>query len=328
VVNVDTNKMSMKGNKDEKFVEERRALLERFLREIAQYDYLIESKEFKVFARGTGEVTSELEKMPPQSPIQILEKYRLNFKIDEDQANSETARYKDKINIFQTFLRKAIVSLEKQKKEFKEYAAAQDDSYGHYQRVYAAFIKFEETAVDYYADGDRALRIMTHPSAAELSTNIDETIKSWKNPFREAWLWIKGELLDVRGMMDAMNGRDAVIQKQLKTEQKIRDKQKELDKMTLGKTTLKSFFKTKSGVEKDILNYQADIEAMNVDVEDYRKLINFITIYHGQLAIDKFKKAKLLQYQKMLNFFAVREIGNAHVSATLYHSILELNEQK
>ena len=37
----------MKGNKDEKFVEERRALLERFLREIAQYDYLIESKEFK-----------------------------------------------------------------------------------------------------------------------------------------------------------------------------------------------------------------------------------------------------------------------------------------
>ena len=41
VVNIDTSKMSMKGNKDEKFVEERRALLERFLREIAQYDYLV-----------------------------------------------------------------------------------------------------------------------------------------------------------------------------------------------------------------------------------------------------------------------------------------------
>lgn len=101
---------------------------------------------------------------------------------------------------------------------------------------------------------------MTHPTASELTTNIDETIKSWKNPFREAWIWIKGELLDVRGMMDAMNGRDAVIQKQLKTEEKIREKQKELDKMTLGKTTLKSFFKTKSTIEKDILNYQADIE--------------------------------------------------------------------
>ena len=50
--------------------------------------------------------------MPDQTPIQILEKYRLNFKMDEDQAASELARYKDKINIFQAFLRKAIVSLE------------------------------------------------------------------------------------------------------------------------------------------------------------------------------------------------------------------------
>ena len=52
---------------------------------------------------------------------------------------------------------------------------------------------------------------MTHPTASELSNNIDETIKAWKNPFREAWLWIKGELLDVRGMMDAMNGCEGVI---------------------------------------------------------------------------------------------------------------------
>ena len=44
---------------------------------------------------------------------------------------------------------------------------------------------------------------------------------------------------------------------------------------------MKSFFKSKSTIEKDILNYQSDIEQMNVDVEDYRKLINFITIYHG-----------------------------------------------
>jgi sorting nexin-1/2 len=200
--------MQVKGNKDEKFVEERRALLERFLREIAHYDYLVESKEFKIFARGTGEVTDELNKLPPQAPIQILEKYRLNFKIDEDQPAAEIARYKDKINIFQAFLKKAIVSLEKQKKEFKEYATAQDDSYNHYERIYAAFIKFEETAVDYYGDGDRNLRVMTHPSANDLVNSIDETIKSWKNPFREAWIWIKGELLDVRGMMDAMNGRD------------------------------------------------------------------------------------------------------------------------
>jgi hypothetical protein len=44
---------------------------------------------------------------------------------------------------------------------------------------------------------------------------------------------------------------------------------------------LKSFFKSKSGKEQDILKYQAAIEQANVDIEEYRKLINFISIYQG-----------------------------------------------
>jgi len=32
--------------------------------------------------------------------VEILEKYRLNFSIDEDQANSEMLLYKDKISTF------------------------------------------------------------------------------------------------------------------------------------------------------------------------------------------------------------------------------------
>jgi len=67
-------------NKDEQFVEFRRALLERFMRECSKYEYLIESKEFKIFSRGTGEVDGQLYKLPRQTPTQILEKYRLNFK--------------------------------------------------------------------------------------------------------------------------------------------------------------------------------------------------------------------------------------------------------
>ena len=51
--------------------------------------------------------------------------------------------------------------------------------------------------------------------------------------------------------------------------------------MTLGKTTLKSFFKTKSTIEKDILTYQSEVESITNEIEDYRKLINFIQIYHG-----------------------------------------------
>lgn len=70
---------------NDQFTEERRSLLERFMKEIAKYDYIIYSKEFKVFARGKGEIDKVLFSLPKQTPMQVLEKYRLNFKIDEEQ---------------------------------------------------------------------------------------------------------------------------------------------------------------------------------------------------------------------------------------------------
>lgn len=75
----------MVNQNSENFVEERRELLERFMKEIGKYDYIVFSKEFKVFARGKGEIDKVLYSLPKQTPMQVLEKYRLNFKLDEDQ---------------------------------------------------------------------------------------------------------------------------------------------------------------------------------------------------------------------------------------------------
>ena len=66
-------------NKDDTFVELRRGLLERFLRECSKYSWLVESQEMKIFARQGGEVDGVLFKLQPENPTKILEKYRLNF---------------------------------------------------------------------------------------------------------------------------------------------------------------------------------------------------------------------------------------------------------
>ncbi len=101
----------MIGDKEQGFIEERRQLLERFIRECAKYEFIVESKEFKIFSRQGGEVNEVLEKLPRQTPSQILEKYRLNFpKINEDQP-TEIARYRERINIFNVFLTKALINM-------------------------------------------------------------------------------------------------------------------------------------------------------------------------------------------------------------------------
>jgi len=96
----------------EEFVEERRSLLCRFMKEIAKYDYIIFSKEFKIFARGKGEIDKVLFALPKQTPMQVLEKYRLNFKINEEQDAAAMSTYKDRIAIFQQFLKKSISIME------------------------------------------------------------------------------------------------------------------------------------------------------------------------------------------------------------------------
>lgn len=90
---------------------------------------------------------------------------------------------------------------------------------------------------------------------------------------------------------------------------------------------MKSFFKSKSQKESNILQLKASIEITEQEIADFKKLIQFLTIYHGQIAIPKFKVAKAKVYLKALNNFCVREISNAHLTATLYHSMLEMGEK-
>lgn len=87
-------------------------------------------------------------------------------------------------------------------------------------------------------------------------------------------------------------------------------------------------FKSKSQKESNILTLQASIEIADQEVQDFKKLITFLTIYHGQVAIPKFKVTKSKLYLKMLNTFCVKEISNAHLTATLFHSLLELAKKE
>lgn len=52
------------GNKDLKFINERRFYLERFLKKLSAFKYIINSEEFQVFARPQGDIEKTLSKLP------------------------------------------------------------------------------------------------------------------------------------------------------------------------------------------------------------------------------------------------------------------------
>lgn len=81
------------GNKDVRFIIERRYFLERFVLQLSIIPALVESNEFQTFMRPTAQLQSievpDIEKLlkdiPQEPPSRILAKYKEVFQVSEEQ---------------------------------------------------------------------------------------------------------------------------------------------------------------------------------------------------------------------------------------------------
>jgi sorting nexin-1/2 len=192
------------GNNDDKFVEERRNLLERFMKELAKYDYLTQSREFKIFARDKGDLDKVLNNLVKQTPMQVLEKYRLNFNVEEEQPASAVQKYKENIIEFQQFCKKVIPVMELQKRQLKRMIQVRDAQDASYKSIVTCLLKYEDNNLEYYSDSDHTKRNLTNPGKGDFKEQSDTAFKALKNPYRDAYYWLKGELLDIKGMNEAL----------------------------------------------------------------------------------------------------------------------------
>lgn len=191
--------------------------------------------------------------------------------------------------------------MEIQKKQLKRMIANRDEQNLSYTTIMQGLIKYEDNNVEYVSESDASRRILTNPATgSEFTDRFLQQCKTLRNPYKDAYYWLKGELLDLKGLKSALEGRESVVKLQSGTESKKRSDQQELEKLSQGKTTIKSLFKSKSSKEGEILNLQAAIEVANKDIEDFKKLVNFLTIYHGEVAIQKFKQEKSRGYLRVL----------------------------
>jgi hypothetical protein len=195
---------------------------------------------------------------------------------------SDLQSYKENILNFGQFMKKAIPVMEVQKQQLKRMIETREQQNTAYAQIVAAVTKYEDNNIEYYSESDVSRKIVTNPvTGTEFVDRYQNQIKSLKNPFKEGYYWLKGELLDLKGLQQAMAGRDAVVSKLANAENKKRSDIVEHEKLSQGKTTLKSLFKSKSGKETEMANLQNIIDATVKDIEDYKKLIDFLTVYHG-----------------------------------------------
>jgi hypothetical protein len=70
------------GNKDIKFLNERRFYLERFLKKMSPYKFVLDSSEFQCFARPSSDVEKSLNALPKVTTAEVVERMKKELDID------------------------------------------------------------------------------------------------------------------------------------------------------------------------------------------------------------------------------------------------------
>jgi sorting nexin-1/2 len=130
------------GNKEEKFLEERRYFLERFLQKMATVDFILTSDEFKVFSRLNGDIEKALSSLPKLSPDLILDRFKNSFEVECSPTKEKCLHSKAVISDFTAFYSKILPILQTIKQNVKGLAPVT-------QQQKEEYVEFLEMLGDY-----------------------------------------------------------------------------------------------------------------------------------------------------------------------------------
>lgn len=77
--------------------------------------------------------------------------------------------------------------------------------------------KYEDQNLREYLDGDPRHMLISDPGKAQMRHGLDEIVRQviqceqLKNPYKEAMNWIKGEILDLGSILEALLQREQVV---------------------------------------------------------------------------------------------------------------------
>ncbi len=91
------------GRYETKFLQQRRYGLERYMRKLGKYDFIINSEEFIVFSRPNGDPEKLLAKLTKIPYSQIIERMQRYLHINENLDVSDKEAYAGKIKDFSLF---------------------------------------------------------------------------------------------------------------------------------------------------------------------------------------------------------------------------------
>ena len=152
------------GNKDDKYIEHRRFFLQRFLKKIGGLPHLLNSDEFKIFSRPSGDIEKILAMLPKMTPSALVERYKSVLHIDEYPDDFLVKQCREVINEFGSFCKKVLPTLKALRETTSKMVPTKAQQNSNYKGLIQSMVKFEEEALSQYCDSNYNKFVVGDPS--------------------------------------------------------------------------------------------------------------------------------------------------------------------
>ncbi|EGR33888.1 PX domain protein, partial [Ichthyophthirius multifiliis] len=270
------------GNKETRFLEDRRKFLQYFMVKLSNLPYLWYSEEIKQFIRNNNNQDFEkiITNMPKQSNDDIINKYKTTFSyLSGKEINGELNM---KILTFKNFLKVAVSNLKKMKCFCRQLSLSKEKFDQQFNLVSTKILpEYEMQSILEYAQKNENYLIFNNNQI--LSNNLIEIQdQSKQNEFEIITDMIRMELKEVEAFLEILQQKEDLEEKKNKSQIKVKSEQAEQSKLQAGKTTFKSLFSTGSKEDK-VQKLEKSIEETQHELDNYSLLVDLVTIIIGYI---------------------------------------------
>ena len=138
-------------------------------------------------------------------------------------------------------------------------------------------------------------------------------------------LWIKWEQLDITALLEAVEVRQYMETRRHERLSKKQARQKELERLNQGKSTLKTLFSSSDGKVNRITVLTRKIATGEKEIECLDLYLRILALQLNQAAIPNFKRDKVAIYNDLLNTYSAQHIYNTQGLTECYQMIIKAN---
>ena len=313
------------GKMEVNVIQERCYLLNRFMKNISEIPFLWDSDEVRLFIRPNMSVSQWLSLIPAPTVQDLYTKIQRFIGVDENVDDITVNRYAESIRDFVINSKNIFPLLSKFNKWISELEKQRTYQLSAYKHFAEFLTQYENTTLNIYSSDtlQASKKMISDSENNNMKEQINNLSQKVSNPYIRFKYWVKEEIVDLHSLLEAISHRNSLESQKQKLENKIKKAGSDLEKLQMGKTTIKTLFKSQSSKQAMITNLTTFIAQAEKDIEVYRKIIRLVTIYLYQNVIPKFKTTKVNGYIASLKEFSDSESKNSKELFNCWSSVLE-----